>query len=272
MRIGVVATGGPLSRDLVEPLRAIAASVDPSIRIRFHDQCFESHGHFAGADAAREDAFVQYANDPDIDSIWFGRGGYGTCRIAEGALARLGPAAAAKTYLGYSDAGYLLAGLYRHGIGTVAHGPMPGDLRRGAEPVERALRWLVGRDPDCLEPSLAGGGKAAAFNMIVFSQLLGTPLEPDLGGHVLMLEEVEEHMYRIDRTMFHISGNENVRRVAGIRLGRCAPIPPNDPDFGQSEEEVMRYWCDRAGIPWLGGADIGHDNGNRVVPFGTSGF
>lgn len=269
MRIGVVATGGPLSRDLVEPLRAVAAGIDPAISISFHDQCFDSHGHFAGTDQVREDAFVQFANDPNLDAIWFGRGGYGTCRIAEGAIARLGSAAGDKTYLGYSDAGYLLAGLYRNGIGTVAHGPMPGDLRRGPEPVERALRWLARRDPDCVEPSLGKGGKAAAFNMIVFSQLLGTPLEPDLGGHVLMLEEVEEHMYRIDRTMFHVSGNERVRRVAGIRLGRCAPIPPNDPDFGQSEEEVMRYWCDRAGIAWLGGADIGHDNGNRVVPFGN---
>jgi muramoyltetrapeptide carboxypeptidase len=269
MRIGVVATGGPMSRDAVEPVRALAAGIDPAIRIDFHDQCFERHGHFAGSDQAREDAFVAYANDPDYDALWFGRGGYGTCRVAEPALDRLGAAARAKTYLGYSDAGYLLAGLYKAGFGTVAHGPMPGDiLTRGGEPVERALRWLARRDPDCLEPNVAAGAKAAAFNMIVFSQLLGTALEPDLAGHELMLEEVEEHMYRIDRTMFHIVGNASVRRVAGIRLGRCAPIPPNDPDFGRSEEEVVRYWCERSGIPWLGRADIGHDAGNKVVPFG----
>jgi muramoyltetrapeptide carboxypeptidase len=106
--------------------------------------------------------------------------------------------------------------------------------------------------------------------MIVFSQLLGTALEPDLAGHVLMLEEVEEHMYRIDRTMFHISSNPGVRRVAGIRLGLCAPIPPNDPEFGQSEAEVVRYWCERSGIPWLGRAEIGHDAANRIVPFGPA--
>jgi muramoyltetrapeptide carboxypeptidase len=265
-----MATGGPMSRELVEPVRALAAEVDAAIRIDFHEQCFERHGHFAGSDAARTDAFVEYANDPAYDALWFGRGGYGTCRVAEDALARLGPAARAKTYLGYSDAGYLLAGLYKAGFPDIAHGPMPGDMMvRGAEPVARALRWLARRDPGCVEPSLAAGGKAAAFNMIVFSQLLGTALEPDLDGHVLMFEEVEEHMYRIDRTMFHISGNAGVRRVAGIRLGRCAPIPPNDPDFGQSEEEVVRTWCERAGIPWLGRADIGHDAGNKVVPFGS---
>jgi len=268
MRIGVVATGGPMSRDVVAPVRAIAAAIDPAIRIDFHEQCFAAHGHFAGTDQARADAFVEVANNGDYDALWFGRGGYGTCRVAEGALARLGADARAKTYLGYSDAGYLLAGLYKAGF-SVAHGPMPGDvLARGAEPVARALRWLARREADCVEPSLATGAKAAAFNMIVFSQLLGTALEPDLAGHVLMLEEVEEHMYRIDRTMFHITGNASVRRAAGIRLGRCAPIPPNDPDFGESEEDVVRYWCERSGVPYLGRADIGHDANNKVVPFG----
>jgi muramoyltetrapeptide carboxypeptidase len=125
------------------------------------------------------------------------------------------------------------------------------------------------RDPRCLEPSL-NGTPAAAFNMICFGQLLGTPLEPDLGGHVLMLEEVGEHLYRIDRTLFHITSQASMQRLAGLRLGRCAPIPDNDPPFGQEEEEIARYWCERSGIRYLGRADIGHDGENKVVPFGRS--
>ena len=110
--------------------------------------------------------------------------------------------------------------------------------------------------------------KAAAFNLTILSQLLGTALQPDLDGHVLMLEEVSEHMYRIDRALCHVTGNPGIRRVAGLRLGRCSAIPPNDPDFGLDEEAVARFWCGRSGIPWLGRADIGHDVDNRVVPFG----
>jgi muramoyltetrapeptide carboxypeptidase len=83
-----------------------------------------------------------------------------------------------------------------------------------------------------------------------------------------MLEEVAEHMYRIDRFLFHVTSNPGMRRVAGIRLGRCAPIPPNEPDFGQSEVEVVRHWCEVSGIPYLGRADIGHDSENKIVPFG----
>jgi len=86
---------------------------------------------------------------------------------------------------------------------------------------------------------------------------------------VLMLEEVSEYMYRIDRSLFHVTSNPAVRRVAGIRLGRCSAVPPNDPDFAQNEVEVVRHWCAVSGIPYLGRADIGHDAGNKIVPFGA---
>jgi muramoyltetrapeptide carboxypeptidase len=271
MRIGIVAPSTPILRETADRVTAIAAEAFPEVELVFHPHCFLAHRHFAGEDAVRADAFVEVANDPGFDAVWVARGGYGSCRIAEGVLARLGPAARGKAYLGYSDAGYMLAGLYRGGFDGLAHGPMPNDLRRegGEAAVKRALAWLSRRDPAALEPGL-GKEPAAAFNITVFSQLLGTPLEPDLSGHVLMLEDVSEHMYRTDRSLFHITGNESVRKVAGIRLGRCSEVPGNDPDFGASEEEVFRYWCERAGIPYLGRADIGHDADNKVVPFGRS--
>lgn len=272
MRIGVVAPSTPIRSDVAEAVTALAAAHAPDIEIVFHPQCFLVHNHFAGTDAARAEAFVAVANDPAFDALWFARGGYGSCRIAEEVIAQLTPAARAKAYLGYSDAGYLLAGLYAAGFGQVAHGPMPQDVRRegGDAAVGRALDWLSRRDKGSLEPGLDGKAKAAAFNITVLSQLLGTPLQPALDGHALLLEEVSEYTYRTDRAMFHITSNPGIRAVAGIRLGRCSLVPPNDPDFGESEEEVVRHWCGRSGIPYLGRADIGHDADNKVVPFGRS--
>jgi muramoyltetrapeptide carboxypeptidase len=269
MRIGIVAPSTPVLPETAQRVTAIACRNFPEATLVFHPQCFLSHRHFAGDEATRTAAFLEVANDAAFDALWFARGGYGSCRIAEAVLAGLAPAARSKAYLGYSDAGYMLAGLYRAGFEHLAHGPMAGDLRRegGEAAVLRALAWLAAGDPAALEPSL-GGGPAAAFNITVFSQLLGTPLEPDLAGHVLMLEDVSEHMYRTDRSLFHITSNPGVRAVAGIRLGRCTEVPDNDPDFGAGEEEVFRYWCERSGIPYLGRADIGHDAGNKVVPFG----
>jgi muramoyltetrapeptide carboxypeptidase len=274
IKIGVMAPGSRIDRNVAERVEDIAAGLDcsRSIDIHFHPQCFLASGHFAGDDAARTKAFLDIANDGNFDALWFARGGYGSCRIAETSITQLTPVARNKTYLGYSDAGCFLAGLYKEGFTKLAHGPMPSDiLRNGGEAaVKRGLAYLVGGAPDAHETSISAGTQTAAFNMAVFSQLLGTPLQPDLTGHVLMLEEVAEYMYRIDRSLFHITSNPGVRRVSGLMLGRCNGIPPNEPDFGQTEEETARYWCAASGIPYLGRADIGHDIQNKVVPFGRT--
>jgi muramoyltetrapeptide carboxypeptidase len=201
--------------------------------------------------------------------VWFARGGYGACRVAEQAIGKLGAEARKKTWLGYSDAGFLLAGLAKAGFGRVAHGPMPVDVIRedGEAAMMRGLSWLVNRNADALESRL-DGRPSFAFNLTILSQLLGTPLEPDFTGRVLLLEDVGEYMYRIDRYFFHVTSNANVRCCAGIRLGRCSAVPKNDPDFGMDEEEVARLWCERSGIEYLGRGDIGHDSENKVVPFG----
>jgi muramoyltetrapeptide carboxypeptidase len=270
MRIAIVAPSTPILAETAERVTAIAAEACPGAELFFHPQCFFAHKHFAGDDKARADALVEVANDPAFDAVWFARGGYGSNRIAEAVLARLGPAAREKSWLGYSDAGFLLAGLYRAGFPQLAHGPMANDIRRegGEAAVRRALAWLTARSQEALEPCL-GSAPTVAFNVTVFGHLLGTPLEPDLAGHELLLEDVSEHMYRTDRAMFHITGQPALRRLAGIRLGRCTDVPENDPDFGETEEEVFRFWCERAGIPYLGRADIGHDADNKVVPFGA---
>ncbi len=258
-----------MTQELAREVATLAQGLYPDVDLHFHPQCFLSSGHFAGTDAERAAAFLDVANDPGFDAVWFARGGYGSGRIAERAAAGLAPAARVKTYLGYSDLGFLLAALYRAGL-DVAHGPMPADLRRpgGEAAVARGLRWLVERAPDTLEPHVAEDSPAAAFNITVLSHLLGTAMEPDLAGHVLMLEDVSEHLYRIDRAIFHILSHRHVRSLRGIRLGRVSDILPNDPDFGEDEEAIVRGWCERFGIAYLRRADIGHDADNKVVPFG----
>ncbi|KIL97670.1 Muramoyltetrapeptide carboxypeptidase [Paramagnetospirillum magnetotacticum MS-1] len=271
-RIGIVAPGTAIDRDISGRVAALAERLYPDGRVDliFHPQCFETWGHFAGNDEARTGALVQYANDDSLDAVWFARGGYGACRLIEGLLPSLSEAARRKVYMGYSDAGSLLGALYGRGFHHLAHGPMPVDIIRpgGEAAVARALSFLVERKIEALEPSLSAEVPAAAFNLTILCHLLGTPWQPDLSDHVLMVEEVSEYMYRIDRDLFQLTSNPALRRVVGLKLGRCSDIPPNQPDFGQSEEQVARAWCKRSGIAYLGRADIGHDVGNKVVPFG----
>ena len=237
----------------------------------FHPQCFLSAGHFAGDDAARAAAFLEFANDSGTEAVWIARGGYGACRILRRVLDALAPAAMGKTYLGYSDAGALLAALYGRGAVSVAHGPMPIDASRegGEKAIVRALAWLVERSAESLEESVSETVLSAAFNLTILAELPGTPYEPDLAHRVIMLEDVSEHLYRIDRALFQVTSNPDIRRAAGLKLGRMSEIPTNDPPFGRTPEEILRHWCAESGIPWLGTADIGHDVDNKVVPFGA---
>jgi muramoyltetrapeptide carboxypeptidase len=141
-----------------------------------------------------------------------------------------------------------------------------GDIRRegGAEAIARALDWLSGQDSG-LEPGL-DGCPAAAFNLTTLAMLVGTDLAPDLSGHVVMVEEVAEHLYAIDRLFFHVT--QHLGNIAGLRLGRISEVPENDRPFGTDEVAIVRDWCARSGIPYLGRADIGHDAANKIVPFG----
>lgn len=273
MKIGVVAASSRFSRETADRMQAFMAEryASGEVQLVFHEACFDAHGHFAGDDATRARAFIEFANDPRLGAVWFARGGYGSCRIAEAVVPALTDVARKKRYMGYSDVGSVLAALYKAGFADVAHGPMVSDVNRthGDVTVQRALDWLTKGRTEGLEPSL-DGRPTVAFNLTILDQLMGTAIEPDLTGHVVMFEDVSEALYRIDRTLWHLTGQAGMRRVAGVRLGRVSDIPYNEPDFGQTPEEIVRYWCARSGIPFLGAADIGHDADNKVVPFGRT--
>jgi muramoyltetrapeptide carboxypeptidase len=265
MRIVVVAPSCPLKREAADALLAIV-SERGDCELVIHSQCFLTDGHFAGPDAARLGALREVMGDPSTDAVWFARGGYGSNRIAEAARQDMPETARDKLYMGYSDAGFLLAGFHKAGL-DVAWGPMPQDvLREGGEAaVNRALDWIVRRDASALEGSLQD--PAMAFNLTVLSNLLGTPLEPDFTGVDLLIEDVSEHLYSTDRSMFHLVSSPAIRKAARLRLGRVGDIQPNDVDFGADEEAIVVDWCRRSGIIYGGRADIGHDAENKVVPF-----
>jgi muramoyltetrapeptide carboxypeptidase len=271
VKIGICAPSTPFTQEDADKVLALAAKQHPNAELIFDKQCFVEKGHFAGVDAKRLETFVAMANDPAFDAIWFVRGGYGACRIAEAAVGQLKAPARNKTYLGYSDQGNLLGALYKAGIGWPVHGPMPGDIRRtgGDAAVIRALDWLAKGDTKALESHLVRGEKHAAFNVMTLSMMVGTPLMPDLKGHVLMVEEVSEHLYAFDRAMFNVTTHLKGAGLAGLRLGRVSDIPENDRPFGDTAAQIAKRWCTKNGIEFLGGADIGHDIENKVVPFGT---
>ena len=268
VKVAICAPGKRLERDRADAVLDMAAAVE-GLDLDFHPQCFARHGHFAGDDATRLAAFLDCANDPTVDAVWFAIGGYGANRIAAEAIAGMNEAARTKPYLGYSDNGYLLAAMYRAGAGRPVHAPLVGDVRRdgGEAAIRRVFDYLAGGSE-----GLEGGlddRPTVAFNLMTLAMIAGTDLMPDLTGHVVLVEEVAEHLYAVDRLFFHVT--QHLTGIAGLRLGRISDVPENDRPFGASPEEIARYWCERAAIAYLGFADIGHDAANKIVPFPLAG-
>ena len=271
MRIGVVAPARTVSRESSLRLSAFMAMTYPDHEIVFHPQCYLEAGHFAGTDDVRAAAFLEYANDPAFDAIWFARGGYGSNRILDMAMPKLGPAARHKTYIGFSDMGFMLGALYAARIGRQVHGAMSSSIgiNDHGDAAAWVLGWLIDKDRRGLEPSLADGRPAVAFNLAILTAMIGTPWLPDLTDHVLMIEEVSEPLYRIDRMMFQVAHATQLKGIAGIRLGAVTDVTENDGPFGETVEQIMTRWCRDMKVPYLGRAEIGHIEMNKVVPFGV---
>ncbi len=268
-RVIVVAPGRNITQDIADRVLALAANTP--VKVTFHPQCFLSHGHFAGKDAERAAAFIEAANDPAFNAVWLARGGYGAVRITD-VVSKLGAAARQKTYLGYSDNGFLLAPLYKHQIGRQVHAPIPVDITRtdGEAAIMRVLDWLQD-ETQGVESQRNAKTPTIAMNATVLASLQGTDLLPDFTGHELLIEEVSEYDYRFDRALFQIMEGLKDSKLAGLRLGRVLDIPTNTIEFGQDAEAIAKYWCAKFGIPYLGRADIGHDIDNKIVPFGLVG-
>ncbi|WP_343343134.1 LD-carboxypeptidase [Sphingomicrobium sp. XHP0239] len=266
MRIAIVAPSCPLDPAAVPMIAARAAAAGVAVDV--HPQCFSRAGHFAGSDAERLAAILELMANDAVDAVWCARGGYGSNRIAEAVAAQLPAGARDKAVMGFSDAGFLLSALHREGVG-VAHGPMAQDALRigGIEAIDRAIAWLARQERSALEADLTSDRPTLAFNLEVLVSMLGTPIAPRLAGAELLIEEVAEHLYAIDRAMFMLTGQSE--RPASLRLGRVSDVPHNDPDFGEEAEAIVARWCERAGIDYRGRADIGHDAANKVVPFSS---
>ena len=108
--------------------------------------------------------------------------------------------------------------------------------------IQRSLAWLIDRAPEALEAQIDGTEPVIALNLTILSALIGTPLMPDLSGHVLMLEEVSEHLYAIDprREMWALARHRLSHVPFPVEFVEASAerIPMND----RSVDTVVTTW------------------------------
>ncbi|MFZ9889463.1 MAG: S66 peptidase family protein [Myxococcota bacterium] len=271
--VRVVGPSSPFTRDRLS--RGLDCLTSLGFRVEGAEQVLrEGHGYLNGDDEERRRE-LQEALDSDADVVWLARGGYGLTRL----LSTLTLPASVPMVVGFSDATALHAWAWQLGVHTV-HGPLLTTL--ADEPpasIQRLLDVLAGKAAGSAHGPLTElvegdradvEGRLFAGNLCVLTHLIGTPAWPDLRGAIVVLEEVGERPYRVDRMLTQLLSSGSLAQVAAVVLGhltRCDE-PPGGTRPVPSAAEVFAERLRILGVPVLAGLSSGHEAPNHPLIVG----
>lgn len=239
-------------------------------RVHYDPGMLRRHRYLAGSDARRLGELRSALTDSGSRAVFCARGGYGMTRLLGGLD---GVVPAARPVIGFSDITALHQLLQRQGLVSI-HGPVLTQLARldteaqtrlfGILESEAPAGELVGAETyvdGVAEGPLLGG------NLSVLTRLLGTPFLAPLEGAVLLLEDVGERPYRLDRMWTHLELAGVFRQARGIVLGDFTGCEEKDAEY--SSGDVLRELAAATGLPCAAGFPIGHGARNQAVPLGV---
>jgi muramoyltetrapeptide carboxypeptidase len=270
--VTVIAPAGPFDPLALE---AGIAVIGARYRVRYDQRIHARHRYLAGEDGRRLDELTAALADPETKAVFCARGGYGAMRL----LAKLAERVPTnpmplKPLIGFSDITALHQWFQSRGLVSI-HGPVLTQLGRlsCAAPPDRLFALLESASP--AEPlsgtaTYVGGaaeGPLLGGNLSVFTRLLGTPFMPPLDGAILLLEDVAEQPYRLDRMWTHLELAGAFRRISGIILGSFTGCEQRDATY--SGADVLRDLAVATGLPCAAGFAIGHGTRNEPVPLGV---
>jgi muramoyltetrapeptide carboxypeptidase len=250
----------------------------PFLRERYDvtlgEALFERAGFLAGDDDARLRDLERALDDPAHGALIAARGGYGATRLLPhlevGRIRR-----AEKWLVGFSDVTALHALWARAGLCSI-HGPMVCSLADASMDVrDQWIDLLEGLDPRPLTAltRVHGGraeGRLFGGNLTVLCALSGTPHAPPMDDTILVLEDIGERPYRIDRMLTQMLQAGLFEGVRGIVLGQLSECGPG-PD-GTTVEHVLEERLGSLGVPLVKDAPVGHIDDNQPLLLGATAF
>ncbi len=275
-RIGIAALSGPIDGGRLST--GVAALEDLGFEVVLASNLRAGAVHqgralFAGSDRQRLAAFHELAADDRVAGIVFARGGHGVLRLLERIDWRL-LASRPRPYVGYSDLTPLLLGLVSRTSTVAYHGPMVVDLARGLGPDERksfldALAGKGGRawQLETVVPGVSAGrhealeGSLLGGCLTMLTATIGTGFLPDFRDSILVLEDIDEPEYRIDRLLVQLRAS---RRMAGVRAVVAGHFTNCD------ARDSLVDFAEALGVPLLVGLPAGHEAPNHTLPLGAS--
>ncbi len=266
--IGIVAPAGPFDPEKFMKGKTVLESM--GYETVYDENIFQKHGFLAGTDTQRADRLNRLFADSSVQAIFCARGGYGSMRILsllDVETIQTNP----KIFLGFSDISALLSVLYDQCGLVTFHGPLVTTLAKATEKTIMAMKTalvsdapleLIPEDGTVIKPGVCSG-LVAGGNLTTLCHLVGTPFAPNFKGKILLLEDVGEMPYRIDRMLTQMKLAGCFNDMAGLILGtfkKCGHLNEIVDIFDNIFKDTD--------IPILAGFDMGHGKHNLTIPMG----
>ncbi|WP_052391402.1 S66 peptidase family protein [Streptomyces sp. NRRL B-24484] len=275
-RVALVAPSGPVDPQRLAAgtalLRSWGLHVDPGAHLLDRHPV---HGYLAGTDADRAADFQRAWLDPRTSAVVCARGGYGVQRMVDLVDWDALRAAPPKILVGFSDITVLHETVdLRLGVPTL-YGPMGTaaaflDDPATADHLRRTLfeptttRVLTSATAEPLVPGRAAGTTAGGCASLLATDRGSRTARRSFAGTVLLLEDVNEQPYRLDRTLTQLLRSGALEGVAGIALGSWEGCGP--PELVR---EVMLDRLAPLGVPVIWELGFGHGPSSLTVPLGV---
>ncbi len=269
--IGLITPAGPVT-DKDAAKTGIKLIEKWGFKVRVPDD-LERQDYLAGTDEERAKQFIDIWNDNEIKAVLAIRGGYGALRLLPYLnLKKL--AEKPKILAGFSDITILLNEITRLTGLITFHSPMLATLSRSDQQSQNSFFRLLAGNFDPVNSKtmqiMSGGtarGRLIGGNLASLVHLLGTPHEPDWLNNILVIEDVSEAPYKIDRMLTQLKLSGRLEKLAGLIIGT---FTGND---GQEEEWSEVLWkrtqeLTGGKIPLWGSFPVGHGARNITMPMG----
>ena len=225
----------------------------------------EQWRYFSGRDHERAVELARAWADPSIDAVISLGGGWGSARVLEAGFQF---PRRPKWSLGFSDSSSLLLAQWAAGLPGAVHGSTSGP----EEQWQRTVALLTGQAVDPLDGLGRGHGIAegplVVTNLTVGTHLIGTPWMPHLDGAILVLEDVGEAPYRVDRMLTQWRSAGLLDQVAGVACGRFSWMEDDILPGDFTMKEILENRLGGLGVPFVLNLPIGHGLPNQALPLG----
>jgi len=253
--------------DKKEFLNGIEIIKNWGLNVKFNNVTNRKSGYFAGNDNTR---FTEVESAQDSELIICARGGWGASRILEKS-----PKWEDKWLLGFSDNCSLLLSKYSKGSFGSIHGPTISTLSKEPNWSINRLRTFLfeGYLGDIVGTPLKKGivrGEILISNLTIFCFLIGTDDMPNCEGKILIFEDVNEDIYKIDRMFTYIRMSQVLKNIVGIGFGNF--FDPKKEDKIELLENLIFDRFAEFNIPIISNLPVGHLTGNACLPYGYSGI